>query len=164
MIQRNSHNQIGNSLSPAVEDASVTIVPRGQRDPAVSVALKILVVDDNYDAAEALGEIMEDLGHQVTVVFGGADALKVSAGTSHDLMLLDIGMPGLDGYETVMQLRSRNATPRPFVVALTGFDQPSDRKRALDAGFDRHMAKPVNLALLEELIVFVEQQVAQRPN
>jgi len=115
--------------------------------------LRVLVVDDNRDAAESLGVLLELMGHSVQVVNDGLDALRIVEMEAPDLVLLDIGMPGMDGYEVARRLRELPARGLMHVVALTGYGQEADRRRSTEAGFDAHLVKPVDLAALEALIV-----------
>jgi len=112
----------------------------------------VMVVDDNEDAARALGEALEFQGHQVKVVFSAPDALALAAQFQPDVGLLDIGLPGMDGYELALRLRQQSARPLRL-IAVTGYGQDSDRQRAADAGFDHHLTKPVDLSRLEALLV-----------
>lgn len=117
---------------------------------------KILVVDDNTDAADSLSEALQLLGHVVEVAYDGAAALQVAPSFQPDLALLDIGLPAMDGYELGQQLRACLGEAPLKLVALTGYSQETDRRRTTDAGFDRHLVKPVDFdrlqALIEELL------------
>jgi CheY-like chemotaxis protein len=113
---------------------------------------KILVVDDNMDAADSLSEALQLLGHVVQVAYDGPSALRVAQAFRPDLALLDIGLPAMDGYELGQQLRvSLSDTPLKL-VALTGYSQDTDRRRTTDAGFDRHLVKPVDFDRLQAVI------------
>lgn len=118
----------------------------------VSRSLHILLVEDNDDIAETLGLLLEELGHKVAVHRNGEGALAAVATATPDLILLDIGLPGMDGYALARRLRQREATRTTPLLALTGYGQPSDRERASLAGFDDHLVKPVDFAHLERLI------------
>jgi CheY-like chemotaxis protein len=106
---------------------------------------RVLVVDDNVDAALTLAEAVRLDGHEVHVAHDGASALELSRSFVPEVVLLDIGLPGIDGYEVVRHLRERPETRGALIVALTGFGQETDRQRALAAGFDDHLVKPVDL-------------------
>ncbi len=106
---------------------------------------RVLVVDDNVDAASTLAEAVRLDGHEVRVAHDGPDALEQADGFAPEVVLLDIGLPGMDGYEVVRLLRQRPQLRKTLMVALTGFGQESDRERALQAGFDEHLIKPVDL-------------------
>jgi CheY-like chemotaxis protein len=111
-----------------------------------------MVVDDNEDAAQAVGEALELMGHEVHVMFGAPEAL-VSEGTLRpDVCLLDIGLPGMDGYELARRLRQQAGQRRLRLIAVTGYGQDGDRRRAAEAGFDHHLTKPVDLTTLDGLL------------
>nr|MBA2320845.1 response regulator [Deltaproteobacteria bacterium] len=114
--------------------------------------LRVLVVDDNVDAAEAIALMLGLEGHAVRVAHDGRSALALAAEEAPDVVLLDIGMPGMNGYEVARELRDRAARPRPFLVALTGWGADSDRSRSRDAGFDEHLVKPVDVHDLVALL------------
>lgn len=115
---------------------------------AGSGQLRILVVDDNQDAAESLQMVLEMQGHDVLVAHDGRKALEIASRERPDLVLLDIGLPGLDGYEVAARLRQDPATAEARLVALTGYGHEESRQRALAAGFDAHFAKPVAVGAL----------------
>ena len=121
-------------------------------EPASIRPLRVLVVDDNRDAADSLKVLLETANQDVRTAYDGAAALDVAPAFLPELVLLDIGMPRMDGYEVAQRLRALALTPRPTLVALTGWGQASDKKRASAAGFDQHFTKPVNP---EELLNFV---------
>jgi signal transduction histidine kinase/ActR/RegA family two-component response regulator len=105
--------------------------------------VRVLVVDDNRDAAETLAFLMSLEGHEVATAFDGPTALTEAARLQPELVLLDIGMPGMNGYEVVRELRTREATKSTVIVAMTGYGQPEDRARAAEAGFTDHLTKPI---------------------
>jgi PAS domain S-box-containing protein len=122
--------------------------------PGASAAggpLRVLIVDDNVDAAEAMGELLQILGHEVALAKDGPAALTAAAAAPPDLILLDIGLPGMDGYEVAARLRAAGHT-RASVVALTGYGREEDLQRSRKAGFDDHLVKPVDLAKLQRVI------------
>ena len=104
---------------------------------------RILVADDNRDAAESLGLQLQLAGHEVRTAQDGAEALKVGNAFKPEIVLLDLGMPKMDGYETARQMRRRSWGKRAAIVALTGWGQQQDRERTTAAGFDAHLVKPV---------------------
>lgn len=110
------------------------------------VMRRVLVVDDNRDAAEMLQLLLEAEGHEVFVAYCADDALTTARRTSPDILFLDIGLPDMDGYELAHHLRTLPETARSSLVALTGYGQPQDKERALDAGFDHHLVKPAKVA------------------
>lgn len=112
--------------------------------------LKILIVDDNEDAAELLAEFLRRSGHQVLTEHNGPAALSALDSFAIDIALLDLGLPGLDGYELAGHLRARIPSVRLF--AVTGYGQEHDRVRTALAGFDRHLTKPIELRQLAQLV------------
>jgi signal transduction histidine kinase/CheY-like chemotaxis protein len=113
---------------------------------------RVLVVDDNVDAAMTLAEAMRFDGHEVFTAHDGPSALEQAAAFAPEVVLLDIGLPGLDGYEVARLLRQLPALRKTLIVALTGFGQESDRERALQAGFDEHLVKPVDLDVVQAVL------------
>lgn len=114
--------------------------------------LRILVVDDNLDAAETLALLLRAEGQEIEVAHDGPQALRVAREGAFDLVLLDIGLPGgMDGYEVARRMRAQLASP-PVLVALTGYGHEEDRRRAEEAGFERHLVKPVEPSLLRRTI------------
>ena len=113
---------------------------------------RVLVVDDNRDAAESLAMLLKLYGCSVEVALGGEAALGTLARFRPDIVLLDIGMPGMDGYATARHIRSNAAGSDLFLVALTGWGQDEDKRRAREAGFDEHLTKPVDPSLLGTLL------------
>ncbi|MBC8026389.1 MAG: response regulator [Steroidobacteraceae bacterium] len=113
---------------------------------------RVLVVDDNRDAADSLAMILEMSGTEVAVAYDGAQALVLLEEEEPDVVLMDIGMPGMDGYEVARRIRSTPGGDRFHLVALTGWGQADDKERALATGFDEHITKPVDPAVLAELL------------
>ena len=125
-------------------------------DPELSSGLpqglKVLVADDNVPAAEVLAMALQMLGQKTCVVHDGERALALAGEFKPDLAILDIGMPKLDGLEVARALRGMPGLAGMRLVALSGWGQPHDRKLALEAGFDRHLPKPIGIEMLEELL------------
>jgi CheY-like chemotaxis protein len=113
---------------------------------------RVLIVDDNRDAAEMLQVGLEILGHTVVTTHDGPSALDVVAQLEPDVALLDIGLPGMDGYELAARIREVLRERSPMLVAVTGYGREADRNRAHAAGFAHHVVKPVDLGRLAELI------------
>jgi len=113
---------------------------------------RILVVDDNVDAAMSLSQLLQLDGHDTEAVYGAIEALERVPAFKPDVVLLDIGLPQMNGYEVARRLRQLDDVPRLKLVALTGYGQSEDRQRALAAGFDAHLAKPVDLTALERVL------------
>lgn len=107
--------------------------------------VSILVVDDNQDAALSLAMLLEMNGYAVSTASGGVEALAVSARTRPDVVVLDIGMPGMGGYEVAQRMRDRDGDACPRLIALTGWGQAADRERSRNAGFDAHLVKPTSI-------------------
>ncbi len=120
--------------------------------PTRQPARRVLVVDDNRDAAETLSAVLGQLGHQALVANDGHQALRMMAGFGPDVVFLDLGMPGMSGYEVADAIRrdARHAGVR--LVALTGWGGEADRERTARAGFDRHLTKPATMAAIEEVL------------
>jgi len=114
---------------------------------------RVLVVDDNRDAAESLAMLLRHLGAEVTVAFNGPDALAAVAAHQPSIVLLDIGMPGMDGYEVARQIRAQPQWRDLTLIALTGWGQEDDRERSRQAGFDHHLIKPADMTALKSLLV-----------
>jgi two-component system, sensor histidine kinase len=113
---------------------------------------RVLVVDDNVDAAASLAMVLETIGLPHRVVHDGTAALREAAAFEPQVVLLDIGMPGMDGYEVARQLRGKPATRDALLVAVTGWNQAQDRQRSRAAGFDHHFAKPLDIDALTNLL------------
>jgi PAS domain S-box-containing protein len=120
---------------------------------------RVLVVDDNVDGADSIGLLLKLGGHDVRVAYDGPTALLVAQAFLPEVVLLDIGMPGMDGYEVARQLRGEAGHQAVLLVAVTGWGQEADRQRSLGGGFNHHLVKPVEPKVLAELLAHV-----QRPN
>ncbi|HYD96277.1 MAG TPA: response regulator [Noviherbaspirillum sp.] len=112
---------------------------------------RILVVDDNIDAAVSAAEILRLLGNEVSVAHDGMSAIRTVEEWQPKVVLLDIGLPGIDGYEVARRIRLQPAGRNVRLVALTGWGQDRDRRLAAEAGFDAHWVKPVGIDKLKEL-------------
>lgn len=110
--------------------------------PPASSGHRLLVVDDNQDAADSLAMLLKLQGHEVRVAFSGMAALEMTKAYTPDVVFLDIGMPGMDGYEVARRLRQQPGLERVILAALTGWGQKEDRRRTTEAGFDHHLVKP----------------------
>ena len=113
---------------------------------------RVLVVDDNADAAAMLDVLLRSLGHQTCVAHDGVEALKMAADFHPDVVLLDIGLPGADGYEVARGLRALRKDDPLRIVAITGWGQDADRQKSKQAGFDVHLVKPVDPAELVRVL------------
>jgi PAS domain S-box-containing protein len=114
---------------------------------------RVLVVDDNEDAAASMGMLLKFLGTQVQVAHDGETALKIIERDRPDVVLLDIGMPGMDGFEVARRVRQRVEVNNIMLIALTGWGQAEDRDRTRGAGFDHHLVKPADITALQSLLV-----------
>jgi CheY-like chemotaxis protein len=121
--------------------------------------LRVLIVEDNPDAAEMLNAAVEHLGHTTMLAHDGATALSVAAEFAPDLVLLDIGLPAMNGYAVAQALRQRPEFGGVHLAAVTGWGQEEDRRKAREAGFDSHFTKPLSPAVLEQLLSTVAHRV-----
>jgi CheY-like chemotaxis protein len=115
-------------------------------------SLLVLVVDDNPDCGESLAMLVRLYGHRAQIVGNGGAALQAVQALQPDVVLLDIGMPSMDGYEVAKRLRSLDLAKRPLLIAVTGFGQDTDRKRSAEAGIDLHFLKPVEPDQLQQVL------------
>jgi len=130
--------------------------------PADARALRILIVDDNVDAADSIAMLLSMEGHETRSVNTARAALLAVPDFKPEVVLLDIGLPEMDGYEVARHLRAHGGTngARIRLVAVTGYGQPADRLRAQEAGFDEHMVKPVEPAALQDFLRVVQSDVS----
>jgi CheY-like chemotaxis protein len=113
---------------------------------------RILIVDDDVDAAEALGELLRDCGHEVATAHAGPPALDQARLQRPDVVLLDLTMPEMDGYEVAKRMRDEVGLREAVLVALSGYGEDRHLRLAREAGFDQHVTKPVDSSTLEELL------------
>ena len=130
--------------SPASPDASPVRPPADPRT--------VLVAEDNRDAADTLAELLRLLGHTVHVAYNGLEAGEMAGKLRPEVMVLDIGMPGQNGYEVARHIRSQPWGRDPLLIATTGWGQQDDKRKAMEAGFDMHLTKPVDGLVLDSLI------------
>jgi CheY-like chemotaxis protein len=134
------------TVARAVEPAAEAPQPAGTR---------VLVVDDNVDLVMVLASALKEMGYSVQSAYTGPDALKLAQRWRPDVVLLDIGLPGLDGYEVAKRLRGDPALgngPKMRLIALTGYSRPADFARASEAGFDAHLVKPYDFEELKKVM------------
>jgi PAS domain S-box-containing protein len=124
----------------------------GEPEPVNSEKHRVLVVDDSRDIVESLAEVLTMRGHEVRTAYDGPAALDAVNGFLPEVVFLDIGMPGMDGYEVARRLRKLPGAQAAVLVALTGYGQERDRERSKEAGFDRYLVKPVGLADIEGVL------------
>jgi signal transduction histidine kinase/CheY-like chemotaxis protein len=129
----------------------------------VPASLVVLVVEDNRDAREMLQAWLQDLGHRVHSACDGIEALALARTVRPDVALIDIGLPGLDGYQVAENLRASADGERTLLVAITGYGRPEDSARAREAGFDAHLVKPVQPEMLARLIRSAGKVAAASP-
>jgi PAS domain S-box-containing protein len=113
---------------------------------------RVLVVDDNIDAAESIARILRLFGHEVQCRYDGPSALAAVPAYRPEIIVLDIGLPGMDGYQVARELRAMKDIGRVQILAVTGYGQEDDRRRSREAGFDQHLTKPVDPELLESIV------------
>ncbi|WP_437961819.1 GAF domain-containing protein [Sorangium sp. So ce119] len=148
-------------LAAAEEPASRRSSP-GPAGRDAAAALRILVVDDNVDGAESLALLLRMSGHRTRAVHTGPEALAAARELGADVVFLDIGLPGMSGYEVARRLRAEPGFAGLVLVALTGWGTEDDRRQAREAGFDHHLTKPVDAAELRRLVASVAQAAAAR--
>jgi CheY-like chemotaxis protein len=136
---------------PIVEDACVARRTNGEE--AGKASLRILIVDDNRDGADSLAMMLKFTGNDTRTAYDGEDAVSAAALFRPDVILMDIGMPRLNGNEACRRIREQTWQRQPIIIAQTGWGQEGDRQRTQDAGFDFHLVKPVDVASLMKLLV-----------
>lgn len=132
--------------------SSCDAVVRSSLRPATRCPRRVLIVDDNHDAADMLGDFLTVIGHEVRVVYDGRDAVSALHQFAAQVVLLDIGLPELDGWQVARQLREIHESPRLCIIAVTGYGEDRDRQRSRSAGIDHHLVKPPDLKALERLM------------
>jgi PAS domain S-box-containing protein len=138
------------TLSLPIAEPVATAPASPAEPPVVAGALRVLIVDDNRDAADSIGLLLGMSGHECDVAYDGRQALEAWRNFRPDVVLLDIGLPGLDGYQVIRSLRESGYRGR--AIAVSGYGQPEDRVKATAAGFDAHLVKPVDAQTLEHAI------------
>jgi two-component system CheB/CheR fusion protein len=133
------------STSPAISSvaAEADVPTRGHR---------VLVVDDNRDSAESMAMLLQATGHEVRTAHEGPDALAIAPEFRPAFVLLDIGLPGMNGYAVAERLRALPGFDKVVLIAMTGYGQEEDRKRSKQAGFDHHLVKPIDFDKLTEIL------------
>ena len=126
-----------------------------EEEESVGRSLRVLVADDNVDAVESLAMLITELGHEVRKAYDGANSLVAALDYDPDVMLLDVGLPGMDGYEVATQIRAQSARPDLVLVALTPYGQETARERSLAAGFNHHLTKPTDFKQLRQILARV---------
>ncbi len=133
---------------------------RAERPVRRETARRILVIDDNRDAAESLGMLLQHDGHDVEIAFGAEEGLRLARDHRPEVILCDIGLPVMDGYQVIRQIRADKGLARAYVMALTGYGREEDQKRSREAGFDLHLTKPIDRATLTAALEKAKRRVA----
>jgi PAS domain S-box-containing protein len=138
---------------PGLRDAGgAAPAGEGGRPAGAGRARRVLVVDDNVDAAESTALLLRLWGHDVRLAHNGPEAVRAAEEYRPEIVLLDIGLPGMNGYDVARQLRQRPESQKALLVAVTGYGQEQDRRRTQESGFDRHLTKPVDPTALEAIV------------
>jgi CheY-like chemotaxis protein len=122
-------------------------------EPVAAGGKRVLVVDDNIDAAESIAVYLRLEGHEVRTVVDGAQAVAISQVFAPQVAVVDIGLPGMNGYEVARRLRHQDAAPPALLIALTGYGQKEDRVRSQEAGFHHHFVKPADPRIIQSAII-----------
>ena len=148
---------------PLVSEGSEPDTSKVDDAPATAKSLlRILIVDDNQDGADSLSEMLKMMGHDTRTAYGGQEGVDMAGAYRPDVVLLDIGMPGLNGYEACRLIRAQPKGKDVMLIALTGWGQDEDRRRSHDAGFDHHMVKPVSPQALMRMMAVLTVGDADR--
>ena len=151
----------GSEFIVCLPDASIEAAPQPQTAAAGGAPasrarpLRVLIADDNRDSAESLGMLLQLSGHEVHLAHDGVDALALAAAKLPDVALLDIGMPGMDGYEVAAHIRRESWGANLTLVAITGWGQEDNKRMARSAGFDHHLTKPMDSKVLESILAAI---------
>ena len=137
---------------PVLESVAEGSAEPPMTEHSVPGGRRILIVDDNFDSAESMSILLKLAGNECVMVHDGPEAIKVAESFDPDVMLLDIGLPGMGGYDVCSYIRKQPWGEKIWIMAMTGWGQPEDRKRSSEAGFNAHLVKPVDVAKLYELI------------
>lgn len=138
------------AISSTVKRTETNELERLEVEPGAR--FRVLVVDDNHDAATTLATLLKAREHQVQLAFDGISALELADVFQPDVVLLDIGLPGLDGYAVARQLRARPSMKEVLIIAISGYGQEDDRKKSQQVGFDYHLVKPVDPIVLQGIL------------
>jgi len=138
---------------PLLDGVPALALPVPPPPPATSrTRARVLLVEDNPDASDALAMLLESLGYDVRTAHRGEDAIADASRSPADVVLIDIGLPTMDGYEVATEIRRIPGMSKAVLVALTGYGATRDKEHALAVGFDHHIAKPVDLTLVQALL------------
>lgn len=142
------------SLRPTAQEQKPVLLSNGVSP------LKVLVVDDNLPSAQTIGWMLELMGHNAVLAHDGQEAIKLAHDTDPDVILLDIGLPGMSGYDVCRALRKEDKFKKKTFIAQTGWGQDKDKREAFEAGFDHHLVKPVNLQQFSDLLSEITPKAA----
>jgi signal transduction histidine kinase/CheY-like chemotaxis protein len=145
-------------VSPPPPQASA---PPAETAQPTKPSLRVMVVDDNVDTVTTLAMLVKESGHDVRTAFDGSAVLEAALDYRPDVVLLDIGLPGLNGFEVAKRLRQQSSLKNIVLVAMTGYGQESDRKRSREAGFDHHLVKPGDFGKLLQIMAAVSELPAR---
>ena len=134
-----------------------------ERTEPLGSALRVLVVDDNVDTATTLAMLVKESGHEVRMAFDGTAVLELALDFQPNVVLLDIGLPGLNGFEVAKRLRQQPALKNAVLVAITGYGQASDRQHSLEAGFNHHLVKPGDFGKVLGILSIVAEELLKEP-
>jgi PAS domain S-box-containing protein len=146
---------VGETAAPLDEPATgpVAAAPAAVEPPAIAQPRRVLVADDNRDGADIMALLLQQYGYEVSIAHSGPEALAAAAHTQPEIAILDIGMPGMSGYEVAQHIRTQGWGKDMLLIALTGWGQEEDKRKAFEAGFDHHLIKPIDPDALEALMV-----------
>jgi CheY-like chemotaxis protein len=172
LVELHNGTVVAHSTGPGGGSTFTVLIPRLEAVPesaASQPALaelsqgnrRILIVEDNADAREALREALEQAGHQIFEATSGSSGVESALAHHPDVALIDIGLPGIDGYEVARRIRSASEARGMMLVALTGYGSPEDRRRSAQAGFDAHLVKPLNFDQLADLLTTLNEPALQ---
>ena len=151
--RQNSRPRILGSANATVHRPNVIPVPVENFVPCrAPAARRVLVVDDNHDLAESLATVLRLWGHDVRIAFDGRAAVAAAKSRPPDIVLLDIGLPTLDGFEVARQMRANSDLRQTRIVVISGYGRAEDRQRSREAGIDLHLTKPVDPLVLQRLL------------
>jgi CheY-like chemotaxis protein len=137
---------------PALSESHKVVSGPGHQSAVAAPKRRILVVDDNRDSAMSLAMVLKLMGSDIEMAHDGLAAVEVAEQFRPDMILLDIGLPKLNGYDACRRIREQRWSRDVIIIALTGWGQDEDRRRSREAGFDHHLVKPVEMAGLQELL------------
>jgi len=140
------------SLAQGSETAGTSSEPRAIPESSSKHASRILVIDDNVDLANGLARLLRILGHHVQVAYDGPSGLDKAKELNPEFILLDIGLPGMDGYQAAAHIRREEGTKSAMIVAISGYGEEEDRRRAEQAGFNHYLVKPIAFEDLIEIL------------